>query len=152
MSWKRAVKFNQIVLYDRPNLVDQITGGIITFSDGTSILVPALNNDGSATVLNLAQTKTVSQLLFTITSVKRGTSMIGLSEIEFYLQDAKSFNAKTLIKNQRGIPRIKFTETRSRHARDFSSTGEDFGEEELLIDSAVRRSVGQDLVEEELFE
>jgi len=36
-----------VVLYDRPNATDQITGGTLTFSDGSSVAVGSLANDGS---------------------------------------------------------------------------------------------------------
>lgn len=97
--------------------------------------------------------------------------MIGLSEIQvspaspisvdeskltscsqqLFLADSSKFT-KT-ISNARNIPRVKVTQYKARHARDFSASGEDFGGDELIADAGfVRRSAGQDLVEEELFE
>ena len=71
------------MLYDRPNLNDQITGGTITFSDGTSIAVGTLPNNGAACTLTFpAKTETTIQL--TITSVSATTTNVGLAEIQVY--------------------------------------------------------------------
>ena len=71
------------MLYDRPNLNDQITGGNIQFSDGSSITISALNNDGSATTFTFA-TKTITSLTLNITSVSPSTGNVGLAEIQVY--------------------------------------------------------------------
>ncbi|MGO8951650.1 MAG: PIG-L family deacetylase, partial [Ktedonobacterales bacterium] len=47
LTWASPQTVNMIVLYDRPNLNDQITAGNIQFSDGSSIVIGPLNNDGS---------------------------------------------------------------------------------------------------------
>ena len=83
LAWSSAQTFNTIVLYDRPNLSDQITGGNIKFSDGSSVTVPSLNNDGSATTLSFAA-KTVTSLKLTITAVSATTQNVGLAEIQVY--------------------------------------------------------------------
>ena len=51
LTWTTPQTFDTIVLYDRPNTNDQITGGNITFSDGSSIAVGTLPNAGSAYTL-----------------------------------------------------------------------------------------------------
>ena len=71
------------MLYDRPNLSDQITGGNIKFSDGSSVTVPSLNNDGSATTVSFAA-KTVTSLKLNITAVSATTQNVGLAEIQVY--------------------------------------------------------------------
>ena len=48
LTWPSAVTINRVVLYDRPNSADQVTGGRLIFDDGTSVTVPALNNAGTA--------------------------------------------------------------------------------------------------------
>ena len=72
-----------IVLHDRPNANDQITGGTIQFSDGTSITVGTLPNDGTGLTLTFAA-KTVTSLQLNITSVSPATQNVGLSEIQVY--------------------------------------------------------------------
>lgn len=71
-------------MYDRPNLNDQITSATLSFSDGTSVNVGALQNDGSATYVNLASPVTTSWLLFTITGVSATTGSAGLAEIQVF--------------------------------------------------------------------
>lgn len=83
LNWNNSYVVSQIVLYDRPNLNDQVTGGTINFSDGTSISTGSLNNNGSATTLNFSA-KTINALKFTVTSVSSTTQNIGLSEIQIY--------------------------------------------------------------------
>lgn len=84
LTWPYSITVTQVVLYDRPNLNDQITGGVLTFSDGTSVAVGSLNNDGSATVINLATPVTTSSLRFAVTSVSDSTGSAGLAEMQVY--------------------------------------------------------------------
>ena len=65
----------------QPN--DQITGGNIQFSDGSSITVGTLPNNGSAYPLTFTA-KTVTSLQLNITSVSATTGNIGLAEIQAY--------------------------------------------------------------------
>ena len=55
----------------------------ITFSDGSSVSVGVLPNDGSPLTLSFAA-KTVTSLRFTITAVSSTTQNIGLAEIQAY--------------------------------------------------------------------
>ena len=84
LTWSSPQTIDTIVLYDRPNPNDQITGGNITFSDGSSIAVGTLPNDGSASTLTFAA-KTVTTLQLNITSVSSTTQNVGLAEIQVYL-------------------------------------------------------------------
>lgn len=93
LKWGAAQTFNQLVLYDRPNLQDQILGGLLTFSDGTRIEFGPLNNDGSATVINLANTVKAKSILLTVTKVSSTTTNVGLSEIEVRLADPSTFTS-----------------------------------------------------------
>jgi hypothetical protein len=83
LSWSSAQSVNKIVLYDRPNLNDQITGGTIQFSDGSSITISALNNDGTATTFTFAN-RTITSLTLNITAVSATTQNVGLAEIQVY--------------------------------------------------------------------
>ena len=83
LVWPTSHSVTQIVLYDRPNLNDQITGATITFSDGSSITVGPLNNDGTATTYNFAA-KVITSLRMTVTGVSSATGAIGLSEIQVF--------------------------------------------------------------------
>jgi len=81
LVWPTPHTIKQIVLYDRPNLNDQITSGMLTFSDGTSIPVGTLNNDGTGVTITFAE-KTVTSVKLDITEVGGSTANIGLSEIQ----------------------------------------------------------------------
>ena len=84
LTWSNAQTIHKVVLYDRPNLSDQITGGTLTFSDGTTVNVPSLNNDGTATTITLPNAVTTTSLLLTVTSVSSTTQNVGLSEIQAF--------------------------------------------------------------------
>jgi hypothetical protein len=81
LAWSTPQTLTSITLYDRPNLNDQITGGTITFSDGSTLTVGVLPNDGSPYTLTFPA-RTVTNLLLTITSVSATTKNIGLAEIQ----------------------------------------------------------------------
>ena len=83
LAWASPQTVNAIILYDRPNLNDQITGGTIQFSDGSTITVGSLNNDGSPTPF-LFPAKTTSSLQLNITSVSGTTQNVGLAEFQVY--------------------------------------------------------------------
>ena len=83
LTWSSSQTMSRIVLYDRPNLNDQITGGNVQFSDGSSITISALNNNGSATTFTFSS-RTITSLQLNITSVSSSTENIGLAEIQVY--------------------------------------------------------------------
>lgn len=72
-----------VVISDRPNLADQVTGGLLTFDDGSTVAVGALANDGSAASLSFAPRRTRT-VRFTVTSVSPSTRNVGLAELETY--------------------------------------------------------------------
>ena len=60
----------------------QVLGGTLIFSDGSSVKVGKLQNDGEAgTVVNFP-TRRVSWVKFLVDSIKPGTTQSGLGEIE----------------------------------------------------------------------
>jgi hypothetical protein len=68
-------------LYDRVSLVSSANTGTLTFSDGSSISVTGIANDGSLKEITFAS-KTITWVKFKITG---GTgSAVGLSEIEVF--------------------------------------------------------------------
>jgi hypothetical protein len=59
-------------LYDRNNLTDLVTAGTLTFSDGSTVAVPALDNSG----LDVAVTfpaKSTTSVRFSVANVSAGT-------------------------------------------------------------------------------
>ena len=81
LSWPCPVSVNSIVLHDRPNLDDQITAGTLTFSDGSTLTIGALPNDGSGLTLDLGG-RTVTSLSLAVDEASATTNNVGLSEIE----------------------------------------------------------------------
>lgn len=82
LSWKKPIQSNKIILYDRPNPDDQIVRATLTFSNGSSIEVGPLPNNGSPYVVYFS-TKTFNWVKLTV--VKGTGYNIGLSEFEVYL-------------------------------------------------------------------
>jgi LmbE family N-acetylglucosaminyl deacetylase len=83
LTWSSARVIDRVVLYDRPNENDQITGGTLSFSDGSTVAVPALANGGSPVTISFSARSTTS-LRLAIDSVSTTTENIGLAEIEVW--------------------------------------------------------------------
>ena len=83
LTWSSPQTLSSVRLYDRPNTSDNITGGTLTFSDGTTVTVPALDTAGAATTVTFTPRSTTS-LRFTVTGVSAATANAGLAEIETY--------------------------------------------------------------------
>jgi hypothetical protein len=83
LNWTNDYRVNQVVLYDRPNLTDQITSATLTFSDGTTVTTGALENSGEKVAINFSPVLTHS-VKVTATTVSGTTVNVGLSEIEVY--------------------------------------------------------------------
>ena len=83
LTWTSPMVVDKIVLYDRPNTNDQITGATLTFSDGSSLSTGSLPNDGSALTLSFAA-KTITSVTLTVTAVSSTTGNVGLSEMQVW--------------------------------------------------------------------
>ena len=95
LAWSVPYSVTQVVLYDRPNLNDQITSATITFSDGSSLAVGPLNNNGTATTYSFPA-KVITGLRMTVTGVSSTTASVGLSEIQVYGTPASGATQYTL--------------------------------------------------------
>lgn len=84
LTWSSPVSIARVVLFDRPNLSDQMTGATLTMDDGSSVKVGALNNAGSATYIDLPASVNTTTLLLTVTSVSPSTGSVGLAEIQVF--------------------------------------------------------------------
>jgi hypothetical protein len=51
LTWDRPVLVTEMALYDRPNRVDNVLSGTLTFDDGASVAVPALPTAGSRLII-----------------------------------------------------------------------------------------------------
>jgi hypothetical protein len=91
LTWAAPVTIDRVVLYDRPNTNDQITGGNLVFSDGSSVAVGSLSNTGAANTVTFSA-RTVSSVRLNITKVKSTTTNIGLAEIEVWGDPANTVN------------------------------------------------------------
>ena len=83
LAWGSAQTVDALTLYDRPNTNDQITSATITFSNGSSVQVGSLPNDGSPLTVTFMP-RTVTSLRFTVTGVSASTGNVGLGEIKGY--------------------------------------------------------------------
>lgn len=84
LRWDKPQKVSRLLLFDRPNGVDQVTGAQIYFSDGSTIDVKALPNDGKEPAEIKFSPREVTSLVFEVTKVKPGTENAGLAEIGVY--------------------------------------------------------------------
>ncbi|GAA3337461.1 hypothetical protein GCM10017714_04600 [Curtobacterium pusillum] len=80
LGWAKATTLNEIALADRPNANDQVLAGTLTFSDGSSVTVPALANGGTVQKVTFTA-RPVTWARFTVTSVSSSTENIDLAEI-----------------------------------------------------------------------
>jgi hypothetical protein len=83
LDWSSTYDISRVVLYDRPNLNDQITSATLTFSDGTTKSVGMLDNGGAATTIDTGSIITDSMLV-TVNTVSGVTYNVGLSELEVF--------------------------------------------------------------------
>ncbi|SFQ06528.1 DUF7402 domain-containing protein [Enterovibrio norvegicus] len=85
-EWDESVTLDQITLYDRPNLVDHITGGEIVFHDGnnsTTLPFNQLSNNGFAVPVRF-NSKQVNAVTIRVTSTSQRTANTGLAEVEMF--------------------------------------------------------------------
>ena len=94
LEWSTFRSINQIKLYDRPNLADQVISGRLLFSDGSSINVGALPNNGSPFTVDFP-TKSVTWVSFQIDSAVGKN--IGLAEFEAYETGSTPSNTPPVI-------------------------------------------------------
>ena len=83
LTWSSNYVVNKVVLYDRPNLNDQILSATLTFNDGSTVQVGPLDNGGAAVEVDFAA-KTISQMTMTVNTVSGTTQNVGLAEIQVY--------------------------------------------------------------------
>jgi len=81
LQWAVPVGVSRVVLYDRPNSDDQVTAGVLRFSDGSSVPVGVLPNGGGQLVVSFPA-RTVTSVRFEITGVSATTRNVGLTELQ----------------------------------------------------------------------
>ena len=86
LNWEKEHEIDRIALYDRPNSVEWVQGLDLTFSDGTTLAVGALPNNGKAKIVSFPS-KRVTWVRATINKCQ-GMN-IGLAEFEVYERGAQ---------------------------------------------------------------
>lgn len=84
LNWPEEQTIERVWLFDRPNGFDQITAGMLIFSDGTSVQVGALPDDAKKGVEVSFPAKKVKWLIFAVTACKGGAANVGLAEIAVF--------------------------------------------------------------------
>lgn len=85
LTWDKSQTVARVWLVDRPNLLDQITGGTLQFSDGTSIdIAEPLPDNGTKAIEITFEPKTIASLTVRVTKVKQKPCNIGLAEIAVF--------------------------------------------------------------------
>jgi hypothetical protein len=84
LNWNQPEKVSRVWLFDRPNLKDQVTSGMLVFSDGSTIRVPELPNDARACREVSFVPKTVTWVAFFVDAVSKTTGNVGLSEFAVF--------------------------------------------------------------------
>ena len=83
LNWASFYTIDRIVIYDRPNSSDHITGATLSFSDGSTVAVAATDNTGGPTEFVLAS-RVINSVRLAVNSVGPGTASIGLAEFEVF--------------------------------------------------------------------
>lgn len=94
VAWSNPNTVQSVVLYDRPNLDDQVTAGTLLFSDGSTVPVGALPNDGSAMEVRFAPRR-VTSVRFRVDAVSGSTHNIGLAELQAFTTNVAPLAAVT---------------------------------------------------------
>jgi hypothetical protein len=84
LTWSKPQTIDRVWLFDRPNDLDQITAGMLVFSDGTTLTTGALPDDAKKGLEVAFPPKPVTWVAFLVTGCKKGSPHIGLSEIAVF--------------------------------------------------------------------
>jgi hypothetical protein len=84
LTWGQDETIDRIWLFDRPNNLDQVTAGLLVFSDGSTIKTGELPDDARRGLEVRFKPKTVRWLIFAVHGVKPRSPNIGLAEIAVF--------------------------------------------------------------------
>lgn len=84
LNWNKPEKVSKIWLFDNPSPKDQITSGMLVFSDGSTIKVGELPNEAERCKQILFEEKEVTWIAFMVTSVSETTRNAGLAEFAVF--------------------------------------------------------------------
>ncbi|MCX6895359.1 MAG: glycoside hydrolase family 127 protein [Verrucomicrobia bacterium] len=84
LIWEMPEAVESVWLFDRPNINDKVHAAKIKFSDGSTVEVGELPNDGATPLRLKFPSKTITWLEVTITRVSPQTRNVGFSEIAVF--------------------------------------------------------------------
>jgi hypothetical protein len=84
LDWGAPRTIGMVRLYDKRSTRDQVASATLSFSDGSTLSVGRLQNDGQAGTVLAFPPKTVTWVKLTIDRVRQGTVSAGLGEFEVY--------------------------------------------------------------------
>ncbi|HCC71440.1 MAG TPA: hypothetical protein DEQ09_09875, partial [Bacteroidales bacterium] len=84
LNWPGIEKVSRVWLFDHPGLKDQVTSGMLVFSDGSTIKVGELPNDARSCKQVIFDEKEISWIAFMVTSVSETTRNAGLAEFAVF--------------------------------------------------------------------
>jgi hypothetical protein len=84
LTWSTPQTIDRVQLFDRPNDLDQVTSGMLVFSDGSTIRTGALPDNTQKGLEISFEPKTVQWLIFAVNRTKPSTLNVGLSEIAVF--------------------------------------------------------------------
>jgi len=84
LDWSTPRKIGKVRLYDKLSKRDQMLSGTLTFSDGSTLPVGRLQNDGQAATVLAFPSKTVTWVKLAIDKVSQSTVSAGLGSFEVY--------------------------------------------------------------------
>lgn len=83
LKWSGSHVVDHVVLYDRPNLNDQILSATLTFSDGSTVPVGTLDNSGKGLTITFTP-RAITSIKMTVKSVSSSTKNVGLAEFQVF--------------------------------------------------------------------
>lgn len=84
LTWEKPERISRVWLFDRPDLKEQITSGMLVFSDGSTAQVSELPDDALSCKEIVFPEKTVAWMAFIVTGVSKTTKNAGLAEIAVF--------------------------------------------------------------------
>ncbi len=96
LDWGAPKTIGMVRLYDKLHTRDQVLSAVLAFSDGSTLPVGRLQNDGQAATVIAFPPKTVTWIKLTIDKVSSSTVSAGLGRFEVYaVRRAPPENEKT---------------------------------------------------------
>lgn len=90
LTWPTSTTLNKITFFDRPNAWDWAPGGTLTFSDGSTVTVSGIPNNGTARSISFPS-KNVTWVKFQVAGGSGGN--VGLSELQAWSSGATPSDA-----------------------------------------------------------